>query len=185
MIPYPFIKPSDDFFEPNQRLKIKKHFDVSKISKILIRGIDPLGDIAIASAFYRETRRLFPQAYIAVMVSPHAAQFLKHCPYIDEVIIFEKKQQWQHIQQLKQQQFDLALLQTGNLRAALMAYLAGIPNRVGFDSDERGFLLTVQLSCELQNRYRGEDHFAIDWVKSSRCFQKRSLANRGRGRLGC
>jgi len=161
MIPSPYIKPSDDFFEPNQRLKIKKHFDVAQVSKILIRGIDPLGDIAIGSAFYRETRRLFPNAYIAVMLSAHAAQFLKHCPYIDEVIIFDKKQQWQHIKQLKAQQFDLALLLTGNLRAALIAYLAGIPNRVGFDTDGRGFLLTVQLSCELHNRYRGENHFDL------------------------
>ena len=161
MIPCPFIKPSDDFFEPNRRLKIKKHFDVSAVSKILIRGIDPLGDIAIGSAFYRAARRLFPNAYIAVMVSPHAAQFLKYCPYIDEVIVFNKKQQWRQIKQLKQQQFDLALLLTGNLRAALMAYFAGIPNRVGFDTDGRGFLLTVRLSCELHNRYRGENHFDL------------------------
>jgi lipopolysaccharide heptosyltransferase II len=161
MIPNPFIKPSDDLFEPNRRLIIKKHFDVKKIKRIVVRGIDPLGDVAIGSAFFREVRRLFPDAFIVVILSSHAAQWMEHCPYVDEVRVFSKKQQWKMVRVLRREKYDLALLLTGNLRSALMAYFAGIPNRVGFDTDGRGSLLTVRLSMELHNRYRGENHFDL------------------------
>lgn len=159
MIQEPFIKPSDDFFEPRQRLKIKKHFDVSQIKKIVIRGIDPLGDMAIGTAFFREVRDCFPNAHILNLVSEHASQWMKNSPYVDEVRVFSKKEFWPAVKQLKAEQHDLIFLLTGNLRAALMAYFAGIPNRIGFDSDGRGALLTVQLHQELHSRYRAEDLF--------------------------
>ncbi len=161
MLSDPFIRPDDAFFEPNRRLKIHRHFDLGTIRKILIRGIDPLGDLAIGSSFYRETRRLFPQAHITVLVSAHAAEYFRHCPYVNKVQIFDKKEQLKLIRTLRRDNYDLALLLTGNLRAALIARLAGIPHRVGFDTDGRGALLTVRLSWELHHRYRGENHFDL------------------------
>lgn len=159
MITQPFIKPSDDFFEPRQRLKIQKHFDVNSIKKIVIRGIDPLGDMAIGTAFFREVRQCFPNAHILNLVSEHASQWVENCPYIDEVRVFSKKAFWPAVKQLREEQHDLIFLLTGNLRAALLAYFAGIPNRIGFDSDGRGPLLTVRLHQELHSRYRAEDLF--------------------------
>lgn len=155
------IKPSANYFEPQKRLKIKRHFDVFSIRRVVIRGIDPLGDVAIGSAFFREARRLFPDAYILVLVGRGSSQYLEHCPYVDEVRIFSKENQWDQIRRLRKEKFDLIFLLTGNLRAALMAYLAGIPNRVGYDTDGRGLLLTVRLSNELHDRYRGENHFDL------------------------
>lgn len=159
VIQEPYIKPSDDFFEPRQRLKIKKHFDVSQIEKIVIRGIDPLGDMAIGTAFFREVRRFFPNAHILNLVSEHASQWMKNSPYIDEVRVFSKKEFWPAVKQLKAEKHDLIFLLTGNLRAGLMAYFAGIPNRIGYDSDGRGLLLTIQLHQELHSRYRAENLF--------------------------
>ena len=45
------IKIDCDFFEPNQRVTIKKEFDLDKVEKILVQGIDQLGGLAQSSPF--------------------------------------------------------------------------------------------------------------------------------------
>jgi len=153
------IKPSLDFFEPNQRLTIKKEFDVNKVEKILVQGIDQLGGLAMSSPFFRELRLAFPQAYIVNLVGPLTYGIMKNCPYIDEVWLFNKKESFKVANRIKKVGFDLTFLAAGSLRAALIAYLGKIPNRVGFDNDGTGRLLTVQLHMPLHSRYRPENMF--------------------------
>ena len=155
----------ETFVDPDKRLIRSKYFDLKQVNKIVIRGIDPLGDLAIGSAFFREARRQFPQAHITNLINRHGYELMQDCPYIDECIPFSskesKKDQWRVIKKLQQGSYDLALLLSGNIHAALAVYLAKIPNRVGYDSDGRGFLLTVRLHKEFHDRYRGENHFDL------------------------
>ncbi|WP_024851614.1 glycosyltransferase family 9 protein [Hydrogenovibrio kuenenii] len=153
------IKPSLDFFEPHQRLKIKRHFDVDQVSKVFVHGIDQLGGLMFSSPFFRELRRAFPNAYIVNMVGSLTYPIMQNCPYVDEVWLFNKSESWATMKKIKAAGFDLAFLATGNLRSALIAYLAGIPNRVGFDNDGTGRFLTVQMHQEFHSRYRPENMF--------------------------
>ncbi|WP_029408093.1 glycosyltransferase family 9 protein [Thiomicrorhabdus sp. Milos-T2] len=153
------IKTSLDFFEPNQRLTIKKEFDVNKVEKILVQGIDQLGGLAMSSPFFRELRKAFPQAYIVNLVGPLTYGIMKNCPYIDDVWLFHKKESFKVAKRIKKIGFDLTFLAAGSLRAALIAYLGKIPNRVGFDNDGTGRLLTIQLHMPLHSRYRPENMF--------------------------
>ena len=153
------IKPSLDFFEPNQRLTIKKEFDVDKVEKILVQGIDQLGGLAMSSPFFRELRLAFPNAYIVNLVGPLTYGIMQNCPYIDEVWLFKKKESFKVATKIKKIGFDLTFLAAGSLRAALIAYLGKIPNRVGFDNDGTGRLLTVKLHMPLHSRYRPENMF--------------------------
>jgi len=153
------IKPSLDFFEPHQRLNIKKHFDVEKVSKIFVHGIDQLGGLMFSSPFFRELRRAFPNAHIVNMVGSLTYPIMKNCPYIDEVWLFNKSESWATMKKIKAEGFDLAFLATGTLRSALMVYLAGVPNRVGYDNDGTGPLLTVQMHQEFHSRYSPENMF--------------------------
>jgi len=149
------IKIDCDFFEPNQRLTIKKEFDVDKVNRILVQGIDQLGGLAQSSPFFRELRAAFPNAYIVNLVGP----LTQNCPYIDEAWLFNKKESFKIAKKIKEVGFDLTFLAAGTLRAALIAYLGKIPNRVGYDNDGTGRLLTVQLHQELHSRYRPENMF--------------------------
>lgn len=153
------IKPSLDFFEPHQRLRIKRHFDVKGVSKIFVHGIDQLGGLMFSSPFFRELRRAFPNAYIVNMVGSLTYPIMQNCPYVDEVWLFNKSESWATMKKIKSIGFDLAFLATGNLRSALIAYLAGIPNRVGYDNDGTGPFLTVQMHQEFHSRYRPENMF--------------------------
>lgn len=153
------IKIDNSFFEPNQRLTIKKDFDIEKIKKILIQGIDQLGGLAQSSSFFRELRYAFPDAHIVNLVGPLTYNVMQNCPYIDDVWLFNKKESFKTAYKVKKAGFDLTFLAAGTLRAALIAYLGKIPNRIGYDNDGTGRLLTIRLHQELHSRYRPENMF--------------------------
>jgi heptosyltransferase-2 len=46
---------------------------------------------------------------------------------------------------LKEKNLDLAILLTNSFESALAVYLAGAKNRIGFNRDMRGFLLTDKI----------------------------------------
>lgn len=147
------------FFEPNQRVTIKKEFTLDSIHRILVQGIDQLGGLAQSSPFFRELRKAFPNAYIVNLVGPLTYGVMQNCPYVDEVWLFDKKRSFKMAKQVKDNQFDLTFLAAGTLRAALIAYLGKVKHRVGYDNDGTGRLLTVQLHQELHSRYRPENMF--------------------------
>jgi len=153
------IKIDCDFFEPRQRVTIKKEFDIDGIEKILVQGIDQLGGLAQSTPFFSQLRAAFPKAYIVNLVGPLTYGLMQNCPYVNEVWLFNKKKSFKIAKKLKQAKFDLTFLATGSLRSALIAYLGNIPNRVGYNSDGRGWLLTVMLKQELHSRYRVENLF--------------------------
>jgi len=153
------IKVDSDFFEPNQRLTIKKEFDVENVNRILVQGIDQLGGLVQSSPFFRELRQAFPRAYIVNLVGPLTYGIMQNCPYVDEVWLFEKKESFKVVKKVKQASFDLTFLAAGTMRAALIAYLGKIPNRVGYDNDGTGHLLTVRLHQQFSSRYRPENMF--------------------------
>lgn len=153
------IKIDCDFFEPNQRVTIKKEFDLDKIEKILVQGIDQLGGLAQSSPFFRELRLAFPRAHIVNLVGSLTHGIMKNCPYVDEVWLFNKKESFKTANKVKKTGFDLTFLAAGTLRAALIAYLGKVSNRVGYDNDGTGPLLTIQLHQELHSRYRPENMF--------------------------
>lgn len=153
------VKINADFFEPNFRLKVKKEVDVNQVDKVLVQGIDQLGGLAQSTPFFRELRRLFPNAYIVNLVGALTFGVMKNCPYVDDVWLFNKKQSLKMARKIKLEKFDLTFLASGTLRAALLAYLGRIPNRVGYDNDGTAKLLTVQLHQPLSSRYRPENMF--------------------------
>ncbi|MGQ9628788.1 MAG: lipopolysaccharide heptosyltransferase II [bacterium] len=141
----------------------KKPFRRDKIERILIRGIDYVGDLVLAIPALRGIRENFPEAYVAVALSPWSGELLSLCPYVDEVIEYDIKgkhkglaSQLRFIRYIRSRRFDLALLLTGNVNAAILAYLSGIPYRVGYDYDHRGWLLTTAVHDENDRRYRVE-----------------------------
>jgi len=155
------IKPSLDFFEPNQRLTVKKSFDKSKINRILVQGIDQLGGLMMSTPFFRELRLAFPDAYIVNLVGPLTYEVMQNCPHIDEVWLFDKKQSFAIAKKIRAFQFDLTFLPSGTFRTALIAFLGRVKHRIGYDSDGTKNLLTIQLHLEFHSRYRPENIFDL------------------------
>lgn len=113
-------------------------------SKIFIRGVDTIGTFVLATPFYREVRRNFPDSKITVCVKPLVYELIKNCPYVDDIIIYNSKtllERYKFIKKLKKDSYDLAFILSGSFHSALLCYLAGIKIRVGYPHDHRRFFL--------------------------------------------
>ncbi len=122
----------------------------ARIRRVFVRGIDAVGDLVLASPVFIKLRRLFPASEIHVYLSPVTAPLMVHCPEVDRVVFYRQSFSplafFNDVRRLRRERYDLAVLLTGNIHAALLAALAGIPVRLGYDYDHRRFLLTHPVS---------------------------------------
>lgn len=62
-------------------------YSARRQTKILILHDAVVGDFVIHTGLIREIRRVYPSAYIVLVVKQSAFQLAELCPYVDEVII--------------------------------------------------------------------------------------------------
>jgi len=93
-------------------------------------------------------RTHFPTAEIVIVANPLVAELFSAHPDCDRVIIYDKKGRHQRISgllrfcsTLRREHFDLAILFQNAMEAAIISRFAGIPRRLGYATDGRGFLL--------------------------------------------
>ena len=123
--------------------------DPRKIRRILIRAVNWLGDAVMTTPAIYAIRNSFPAARITLLAAPLVAELFSANPLVDEVMVYEKRGRHAGLagrlrlsRELKEKRFDLAILLQNAFDAALLAWLAGIPHRIGYRTDCRGFLLS-------------------------------------------
>jgi len=114
---------------------------------ILVRGVNWIGDAVMTLPALKAIRRAYPAAQISLLVKPGIAPLFENNPDIDEIILYKESHRrffgrLQLALNLRQRRFSRAFLLQNAFDAALIAFLAGIPERIGYDRDGRGFLLT-------------------------------------------
>lgn len=90
-------------------------------------------------------RRRFPAAHIAVLARPWVEGLYRHEPFADEIIPYQPRSladRFRAASALRQRKFDCAVLLQNAFDAALVTALSGIPRRIGYARDGRGWLLT-------------------------------------------
>lgn len=97
----------------------------------------------------RAIRERFPKAHVAVLARPWVADLYARESAIDRVIPYSSASgfrdwaaKWRSAAALRREKFDCAILLQNAFEAALLAWLARIPRRIGYDRDGRGWLLT-------------------------------------------
>jgi heptosyltransferase-2 len=120
-----------------------------KGGRILVRSQNWIGDVVIATASLQCIRRSFPDASISVLAKPWVNPILAHNPHIDEIIEYDGTGIHKGgagilrlSRYLRSRGFHAAILLQRAFEAALIAFLARIPVRMGYTTDARGFLLT-------------------------------------------
>ncbi len=111
-----------------------------------------VGDVVMATPTLRALRDWSPQAHIAYLVKPYAEPVIDACPWCDEVIADAGKGLVSLARRLRAARFDTAVLLPNSFRSALLVRLAGIGQRVGYDRDGRGWLLTDRLKPRREGR---------------------------------
>jgi len=117
--------------------------------KILIVQMAFIGDVILTTPLAEAAPLVFPGCTVDFMAIPAAASLLEKNDFIQRVLIFDKRGQqrglvalWKLAQTLRQERYDLALVPHRSLRSALLAWLARIPERVGFDRSAGARLFT-------------------------------------------
>jgi len=117
--------------------------------RILVIQTAFLGDVVLTTPLLQSLRNRFPKSHIAVLVIPGTAEILIGHPGLDEVLVFDKKKKdrgmsglFRTARGLSEGRYDLCLLPHRSFRSALLAYLAGISERIGFAQAPGFFLYT-------------------------------------------
>src|SRR6266404_1645489 len=100
----------------------------------------------------RAVRNLFPDAQISILALPYVADIYRGQGLADELIVYDRNGQHKDIggkeklaAAIKAKKFDTALLLQNAFDAAWIVWRAGIPERIGYNRDARGFLLTKKI----------------------------------------
>jgi heptosyltransferase II len=117
--------------------------------RLLIRATNWVGDAVMALPALAAVRERFPQAHIAILALPYVAELYDGQGIADELLVYDRAGEHSGIpgrgrlaSLLRAKKFDAALLLQNAFDAAWIAWRGAIPERIGYDRDARGLLLT-------------------------------------------
>lgn len=119
--------------------------------RILICRLSAVGDCILTTPLLCALRDNFPAAYLAWAVEPGAATLLDGHPALDQLIIVKKRwlKSWHETRTLRQQlramKFDVAIDPQSLSKSAILAWLSGAKQRIGFQTP-RGRELSLWLN---------------------------------------
>jgi heptosyltransferase-2 len=118
-----------------------------KCRNIVVRGVNWIGDAVMTMPALRALKLANPDARITLLVKPLVSRLFEKDPNVDEIIHYTEAYQGvagklRLAREVRKHDFCMALLLQNAFDAALIAFLAGIPERTGYNRDGRGLLLT-------------------------------------------
>lgn len=118
--------------------------------RILIVVPSWVGDAVMATPALRLIRSSFPGAFIGGLVRPGIDEVLSGSGLLDEMHVDRAAGVMgpKHAAaKVRPRQYGVALLLSNSFSTALIARIGGVPRRIGFSRDARGFLLTDRLEA--------------------------------------
>lgn len=174
---------------------------------ILVLRYRFIGDTILTVPFLRNLRRAEPDAVIHLVLAPLSGDVLQGIPYVDRILYWDPQTihgdclgthrklgaKCGFVRQLRGNGYDKVYVLKRSFSSALMGYLSGAPERIGFDTEGRGILLTTRVPYdhtlhEVQNflnclRHDGievADDYLEAWIsKEEREGAMRFLTNLG------
>lgn len=132
-----------------------------QIKNIVIIRTDRVGDVVLSTPVIESVRKEFSESRISFICRPYTCELLNDNPYLDEIIVYDKYGKHKSListvklaLSLRKKKFDLALILHPTNRAHLIAFLAGIKIRAGWDK-KLSFLLTKKVPF---NKHQGAMH---------------------------
>jgi heptosyltransferase-2 len=109
--------------------------------RILIRGLNWLGDAVMSTPALLRLREAQPKAKITLATPSKLSALWQNHPAVDEVLTLDKSV-FASAKRLKAAQAEVAILFPNSFRSALEIVLSTIPERIGFRGSGRSLLLT-------------------------------------------
>ena len=129
--------------------------------KILIVKLDQIGDCFLSLPIFEYLKKIFPQASIDVICQDVSAQVFQGSPFINNILIFNYPRMYRGdvpantrdflslIRTIRMEKYDISIDLRGEPFAALLIFLSGAWDRIGFEKEEMGgFFYTTRLNYD-------------------------------------
>ncbi len=126
--------------------------EASQRIRILVMKLSAIGDVALITPSLRALRARFPKAHLTVLVGQEGRELLHRCPYLDEVLVFDRSRNgspWGLFRlgkKLRAFQVDLVVDFQNNRISHWLGFLSGAPQRYGTAGRRWSFLLTHRVT---------------------------------------
>jgi heptosyltransferase-2/heptosyltransferase-3 len=143
-----------------------------------------IGDVVLATAALSALRAAYPNAHITWAVSSWARQAIDYHPAVDAILDTGKAELpvksplgfARFVYQLANGHFDVAVSLVRSPLMSLAVAMSGIVDRVGLDSNGRGFAYTLRVPVD-PNKVRHEAKIYFDVVRAMGVDTKGYFAN--------
>jgi heptosyltransferase-3 len=132
---------------------------MSHPKKILLIQLRQIGDVLMCTPALRALRSRYKDTYIAFLIEKESSDLLSLNPYLNEVIVVDKKKYKNPFYSLKQiwkvrkNSFDLVIDFLGNPRSAYFSFLSGAKHRVGYDYPFRRYFYNMVIKNDKTPKY--------------------------------
>ena len=116
---------------------------------VLIREVNWLGDAVMTTPALAAVRAAFPGRRLVLVANPLVAELFRHHPDVDGILLYERDGRHggaagmiRMAREVRRERPGAAFIFQNAFDAAILAFLAGIPERIGYATDGRRFLLT-------------------------------------------
>lgn len=122
------------------------------LNKILVRANNFMGDVVMSLPALAALREHYPQAEITVLAPEKVLPLLRCCPrLIDKEMVYDRpfhktlQGRRELAREIRSRRFDAVILFQKAFESAWIMARAGVPMRVGFSVEGRGWLLTHRI----------------------------------------
>ncbi len=144
--------------------------------RVLVRATNWVGDAVMSLPAVRAVAGAFPGAEIVVLARPWVADLYARETAISRVIPYAPRSIGEKLSagwKLRDKHFDCAVIFQNAFEAAMVARLAGIPRRIGYSRDGRGWLLTEAISVPKKGEIPAHERFYyLELLRRARLIAK-------------
>ena len=155
-----------------------------KPARLLVVLPSWVGDAVMATPTLRVLREYLPGAFIGALARPGIDELLTGTAYFDELhvdrahgVMGPKRV----ANKVRPRRYETAILLTNSFSTALITRLSGIDDRIGYDRDGRGLLLTDRVQAKRRRDVRPFSQSETDpsaWAPIPACDYYYALAER-------
>ncbi|MDQ3819547.1 MAG: lipopolysaccharide heptosyltransferase II [Acidobacteriota bacterium] len=148
----------------------RRNIHPEQIERVVIRGVNWVGDAVMTVPALRRLRRALPQAHITLATRAWAEGLFAEADFLDDLLIYNRRPRdmravARQVREWRRRRFDLALLFQNAFEAAFIAAAARVPFRMGYSTEGRRALLTHPLQIPPWRGERNEVFYYLNVIE--------------------
>lgn len=142
------------------------------LKNILVIRTDRMGDVILTTPIFKALRVNFPSARISVLVQPALVDLVEGNPFVNDILVDDRRGKnrglfgfFRLVSDIRFHNFDAVFVFHTKRRTNLLAFLAGIPLRIGYRDRNWGGLLNRPIRDERALGMKHEAEFCMDQLE--------------------